>query len=178
MIAIFGITVWIVFSMRDYLLLETFGGRGNRAAAAWYLASMLLLTAVITAVWLTEPPLVDAILTPRILLITLGTHAALSAWPMLLARSGRLAGAWMVALAPAPAAWILLMLASMSMGGGNSRAAAMTTAWIATVSTLTVAGAGSHFAAPESAAAYPAFPVRFAACTNCLALCLIPLIAW
>jgi hypothetical protein len=178
MIAIFGITVWIVFSIRDYLLLETFGGRGNRAALAWYLATTLLITDVITAVWLTKPRLVDAILTPRFLLIALGAHAALSVWPILLARSGWLSAARVVALLPAPAAWILLMLGSMSIAGGNSRAAAMTAAWLAITSALTVAGAGSRLAAPEAFADDRGFPVRFAACSNCLALCLIPMIGW
>jgi hypothetical protein len=178
MIALFGITAWMVFSIRDYWLLETFGGSRSRAVPAWYLVSALLVTAVITAVWLTEPPLVDSILAPRFLAIALVAHAALSAWTMLLARSGRLRAASIVALAPAPAAWILLMLASISLTGGNSRAAAIAAAWIAIASALTVAAAGSRFSAPEAFADDRAFPVRFAACSNCLALCLIPMIAW
>ena len=177
MIALFGFTAWIVFCIRDYWLLETFAGRRNRAAPVWYLASALLVAAVVTAAWLTEPRLIDAILAQRFLATALVAHAALSAWPILLARSGRLRAASMVALAPAPAAWILLMLASMSIGSGNSRAAAITAAWTAIASALTVA-AGSRFAAPEASADDRAFPVRFAACSNCLALCLIPMIGW
>jgi hypothetical protein len=178
MIALFGITAWIVFSIRDYCLLETFGGKRNRAAPAWYLVSMLLVTAGITVAWLTEPRLVDAILAPRFLAIALAAHAPLSVWPLLLARSGRFYAASMVALAPAPAAWILLMLASMTIAGGNSRVAATTAAWIAIASALVVAAAGSRFAAPEAFADDRAFPVRFAACSNCLALCLVPMIGW
>jgi hypothetical protein len=178
MIALFGITAWIVFSIRDYWLLETFAEGRNRTASAWYLALTLLVAAIISAVWLTEPPLADSILTPRFLACALAAHAALSACPMLLARSGRLHAASVVALAPAPAAWILLMLASMNIAGGNSRAAAITAAWIAITSALTVAAAGSRFAAPDASADDRAFPVRFAACSNCLALCLIPMIGW
>jgi hypothetical protein len=178
MITLFGITAWIVFSIRDYWLLETFAERRNRAAPAWYLGATLLVTAVIAAAWLTEPQLADAILSPRFLAIALAAHAALSACPLLLARSGRLRAASIIALAPAPAAWILLMLASISLGGGNSRAAAITAAWIAITSTLTVAAAASRFAVFEAASDDRAFPVRFAACSNCLALCLIPMIGW
>jgi hypothetical protein len=178
MIAFFGITTWIVFSIRDYWLLEAFGRRRNRTASAWYLALMLLVAAAISAVWLTEPPLLDSILVPRFLACALAAHAALSACPILLARSGRLYAASVVALAPAPAAWILLMLASVSITGGDSRAAAITAAWIAITSALTVAAAGSRFAVHEASADDRTFPVRFAACSNCLAVCLIPMIGW
>ena len=176
MIAFFGITAWIVFSIRDYWLLETFAQMRNRAAPGWYLGSTLMVTAVIAAAWLTWPQLVVAILSQRFLLVALAAHAALSACPLLLARSGRLRAASMVALAPAPAAWILLMLACMGIADGNSRAAAITAAWIAITSALTVAAAGSWFAAAETSADDRAFPVRFAACSNSLALCLIPMI--
>jgi hypothetical protein len=129
-------------------------------------------------VWQIAPNPEFLIVAPLVLLPTLGVHAVLSAWSIWVCERNRFSTAWKLVLFPPPAAWILLLLSSSAISNGNARQAAMITGAIAIGSAVVVALTGSRFTIDEGSRDDTTFPIRFAACSNCLALCLLPLLAW
>jgi hypothetical protein len=178
MIALFGFAVWVVFCIRDYWLFEAFAARQKGRAIRWYLASVVGATAFIVVLWQIAPNPEFLIVAPLVLLPTLGVHAVLSAWSIWVCERNRFSTAWKLVLFPPPAAWILLLLSSSAISNGNARQAAMITGAIAIGSAVVVALTGSRFTIDEGSRDDLTFPIRFAACSNCLALCLLPLLAW
>ena len=178
MIAVFGLAVWVVFCIRDYWLFEAFAGPQKGRAIRWYLVSIVCATAFIGGASQIIPHPEVVVAAPLVLIPTLGIHAVLSAWSIWVWQRNSFSTAWKLVLFPPPAAWILLLLSSTVLSNGNAYQAAMITAAIAIASGLIVALAGSRFTIDEGSRDDLAFPIRFAACSNCLALCLLPLIAW
>jgi hypothetical protein len=177
-IALFGMAAWIVFCIRDYWLLEAFAGRQKSRAIRWYLASVVCATALIALLWQIFPRPEALLLSPALLIPTLGMHAVFFGWSMWVCQRGRFSTAWKLILLPPPAAWILLLLSSSAMSGGDRGQTALITAAIAIGSGVTVALAGSRFTIDEGSRDDLVFPIRFAACSNCLALCLLPFLVW
>lgn len=178
MIVLLGFAVRAVFCIRDYWLFEAFAGPQKGRAIRWYLASVVGATAFIVVMWQIVPRPEFVIVTPLVLIPTLSVHAVLSAWSIWVCQRNRFSTAWKLVLFPPPAAWIMLLLSSSAISNGNAQWAAMMTGAIAIASAVVVALAGSRFTVDEGSRDDLTFPIRFAACSNCLALCLLPLLAW
>jgi hypothetical protein len=176
MMAFFGIVAWIVFCIRDYWLLESLSAAAKGRAIRRYLISFIGTTVLVSLFAATVSQPMVVILSRPLLIAVIAVHAVFSVWSLWLGRQHRFSSAWRLALCPSPAAWILLFLGSAAVSGDDPQKAIPLTAGVAITSGLIVAFAGLHFSIDGADPEDFAFPIRFATCSNCLALCLVPLI--
>ena len=169
-----AICTWLVFSIRDYCLLRTGPASDFRRHVRLYAVSVLITAAAICLI-LAEAPtskVVQTVLSPLFLRVAIGWHVAMGVLCLWFARRGKYDSSWRLALAPLPAPWIFLVTAAGDLYPSNRGAVVLgaSAAW------LVVPGLAAHFDRLDAAASDELeFSMRFAAWSNCMAWCLVPL---
>jgi hypothetical protein len=169
-----AICTWIVFSIRDYCLLRAGPASEFRRHVRLYAASVLITAAVICLTLAKTPSsrVLQMALSPLFLRVAIGWHVAMGALCLWFARRGKYDSSWRLALAPLPAPWIFLVMAAGDLYPANSGVVVLgaSAAW------LVVLGLVARFDRLDAAASDELeFSMRFAAWSNCMAWCLVPL---
>jgi hypothetical protein len=174
-----GLSIWIVFCIRDFCLLQTGPASDFRNHARLYATSVLATTTLVCLAMRLAGPVrvLEIALSPAFLGTAIAGHLLATTACMWLGHSANHASSWVLVLIPVPVSWIFLVVTATTVCSGRDGTAAagfigsITAAWMILIAVAARLDRRETVPADELD-----FSVRFAGLSNCMACCLVPLL--